>query len=307
MRSSTRRWTPIRSFTAQRPALAALGGAIAIAFSAILVDLADVTPSTAAVFRCAYALPVLGLLALGERRHLGPPPARHRRLALVGGTLFAADLILWHHAIANVGAGLATTLANLQVVLVAIAAWALLGERPSARAAFAVPLVFAGAVLISGVLSENAYGADPALGALFGVLTALAYTGFILVLREAGRDLRRPAGPLFAATLVATFVAVAAGALLGEVDLAPSWPAHGWLVTLALTSQVVGWLLIAGALPRLPASLTSIVLTVQPVGSVALGVVLLGERPGALQLTGVVVIVAGIVIATRRVPSRALG
>jgi len=56
-----------------------------------------------------------------------------------------------------------------------------------------------------------------------------------------------------------------AGTLLGEVDLAPSWPAHGWLVTLALTSQVVGWLLIAVALPRLPASLTSVVLTVQPV------------------------------------------
>ena len=83
------------------------------------------------------------------------------------------------------------------------------------------------------------------------------------------------------------------------LDLMPSWPAHGWLVTLALTSQVLGWLLIAIALPRLPASLTSIVLTVQPVGSVVLGIVLLGEEPGPLQLAGVVVIVAGIVVATR--------
>jgi len=91
-----------------------------------------------------------------------------------------------------------------------------------------------------------------------------------------------------------------AGTLLGEVDLAPSWPAHGWLVTLALTSQVVGWLLIAVALPRLPASLTSVVLTVQPVGSVLLGVVLLGEDPATLQLVGVAVIVAAIVVATRR-------
>jgi drug/metabolite transporter (DMT)-like permease len=115
-----------------------------------------------------------------------------------------------------------------------------------------------------------------------------------------GRDLRRPAGPLFAATLVATLVAAVAGALLGDVDLAPSWPAHGWLVTLAVTSQVVGWLLIAVALPRLPASLTSVVLTVQPVGSVLLGVVLLGEDPAPLQLAGVAVIVGGIVIATRR-------
>ena len=110
----------------------------------------------------------------------------------------------------QIGAGLATTLANLQVVLVAIAAWALLGERPSARVVLCVPLVFAGAVLISGVIGEGAYGDNPALGALYGVLTAVAYTGFILVLREGSRDLRRPAGPLFSATLVATLVAIAA-------------------------------------------------------------------------------------------------
>ena len=252
------------------------------------------------MFRCGYALPLLGLLALGERRRFGPRPAGHWRYGAAAGTFFAADLILWHHAIADVGAGLATTLANLQVVLVAVAAWVLLGERPSARVAVAVPLVFGGAVLISGAIGEGAYGDDPALGALYGVLTAVAYTGFILVLREMGRDLRRPAGPLFEATLVATVVAIVVGALLGEVDLVPSWPAHGWLVTLALSSQVLGWLLIALALPRLPASLTSVVLTVQPLGSVVLGIILLGEDPAPLQLLGVAVIVAGIIVATRR-------
>jgi drug/metabolite transporter (DMT)-like permease len=284
---------------AQRPALAALAGALTIAFSAILVDLAAVSPSTAAVFRCAYAVPPLALLAYFERRRHGPPARGSWPRASLAGAFFAADLIFWHHAIGDVGAGLATVLANLQVVLVAVAAWALLGERPSSRIVVAVPLVFAGAVLISGVAGGDAFGDDPALGALFGVLTAVAYTGFILVLRDMGRDLRRPAGPLFAATLMATLVAAVAGALLGELDLAPSWPSHGWLVTLALTSQVLGWLLIAIALPRLPASLTSIVLTVQPVGSVVLGIVLLGEEPGPLQLAGVVVIVAGILVATR--------
>lgn len=191
-------------------------------------------------------------------------------------------------------------------MLVAVAAWALLGERPSARVVVAVPLVFTGAVLISGVIGEGAYGENPALGALYGVLTAVAYTGFILVLRQMGRDLRRPAGPLFAATLMATVVAAVAGALLGELQLAPTWPAHGWLVTLALTSQVLGWLLIGVALPRLPAALTSVVLTVQPVGSVLLGIVLLGEDPAPLQLAGVAVIVAGIVVATRRTAAKAV-
>ena len=139
---SSRRAPPIRNALTERPALAALAGAIAIAFSAILVELASVSPSTAAVFRCAYALPVLGLLALRERRRFGPPPPRHRRHAAIAGTFFAVDLILWHHAIDDVGAGLATVLGNLQVVFVALAAWALLGERPSRNVALAVPLVF---------------------------------------------------------------------------------------------------------------------------------------------------------------------
>ena len=114
--------------------------------------------------------------------------------------LFSADLITWHHSIANVGAGLATVLGNLQVVLVAFAAWAVLGERPERRIVVAVPVVFTGAVMIAGVLESGGYGRDPVLGTLFGVLTTLAYTGFILVLRQVNRDVRRPAGPLLDAT-----------------------------------------------------------------------------------------------------------
>ena len=46
-----------------RPVLAGVLGALVIAFSGILVRLAEVSPSTAAVFRCLWALPPLGLLA----------------------------------------------------------------------------------------------------------------------------------------------------------------------------------------------------------------------------------------------------
>jgi len=289
----------------ERPGLAAVAGALTIAFSAILVKLAEVSPSTAAIFRCAYALPVLGALALWEDRRFGPRPARDRRLAVPAGAFFAADLIFWHHAIADVGAGLATVLGNLQVVVIPFAAWALLGERIERRILLALPLVCSGVLLISGALETGAYGEHPLRGVLFGALTGLAYAGFILVLRHGSGDLRRPAGPLFDATAVATVAAVAAGLIAGEADLVPSWPAHGWLLTLALTSQVLGWLLITVSLPRLPAALTSVTLTIQPVGSVLLGVVLLGEAPTALQLAGVACILAGLVaIARRRAPAR---
>ena len=77
-------------------------GAAIIAFSGILVRLADVPPSTAAFYRCAYALPPLALLAAWERRRYGPRGRGQRALALLAGVFFTADLILWHHAIAAV-------------------------------------------------------------------------------------------------------------------------------------------------------------------------------------------------------------
>jgi drug/metabolite transporter (DMT)-like permease len=284
-----------------RPGAVAVAGALTIAFSAILVKLADVEPATAAIFRCLYALPALWLLASMEDRRHGPRPLRDRRLAIPAGIFFAADLIFWHHSIADVGAGLATVLGNTQVVVVPFLAWILLGERISTRLLASLPLVCIGVVLISGVLETGAYGDHPIRGVVYGVLTGLSYAGFILVLRRSGADLRRPAGTLFDATAVATVACVIAGLAVGEADLVPSWPAHGWLLLLALTSQVLGWMLITVSLPRLPAALTSVTLTIQPVGSVFLGVILLGEHPTGLQLAGVACIVGGLLtIALRR-------
>jgi drug/metabolite transporter (DMT)-like permease len=281
-----------------RPVLMAMAGATCIAFSAILVRLADVPPSTAAFFRCTYALPALALLAWWERHRFGPLASRALWLSLLAGIFFMGDLVFWHHAIAAVGAGLATVLGNVQVVIVPLAAWALLRERPAGRTLAAVPTVLLGVVLISGVVGANAYGSSPALGVLYGLLTAITYAGFLLVLRAGSSDLRRPAGPLFYATLSAALVTLPVGAGLGELELAPTWPEHGWLVLLALTSQVVGWLLIAAALPRLPAALTSVTLTLQPALSVVFGVILLDETPSEVQFLGVAVIIAGVVLAT---------
>ena len=72
-----------------RPRALAVAGALTIAFSAILVKLADVSPSTAAIFRCLYAVPVLAWLAWREDRRLGPRPRHDRALAGVAGVFFA--------------------------------------------------------------------------------------------------------------------------------------------------------------------------------------------------------------------------
>jgi drug/metabolite transporter (DMT)-like permease len=174
----------------------------------------------------------------------------------------------------------------------------LLGERPGRRVVTAVPIVFAGAVLISGVLEKGAYGDDPVRGTLFGIATTIAYAAFILILRQMNADIRRPAGPLFDATLTSAIASIAVGEAYGAVDLTPDWPSLGWLILLGVSSQVVGWLLISISLPRLPAALTSVLLLIQPISAVALAALILGEDPSPVQIAGVVVILAGVVWAT---------
>jgi drug/metabolite transporter (DMT)-like permease len=282
----------------ERPILAALTGAVAISFSGILYRVAHVSPSTGAVFRCLYAVPPLLLLAKLEDRRYGPRPLKQRALAWLAGVFFAVDLIAWHQAIEGVGAGLATVLGNLQVVLVGLLAWAILRERPSNRSLAAIPVALVGVVLISGVLEQEAYGRNPGLGVAFGILTAASYAGFLLILRESNRDLRRPAGPLFDATLVAGLTCIPIGLVIGNLDWTPGWPAQGYLLLLALSSQVLGWLLISITLPRLPAALTSVLLTFQPVLTVLFAWAILDESPSALQLGGVALVLCGLLIVS---------
>lgn len=285
--------------------LAAVLGAMVISFSAILVRLAEVSPSTAAFFRCAYALPVLALLAWRESRRYGPRTLRERVPLWIAGVMFAADLTFWHHSIEAVGAGLATVLGNIQVVLVGLLAWVALGERPDNRSLASIPVVFTGVILISGVVGGGAYGDDPLLGVVYGVLTAITYALFILILRQGNADIRRPAGPLFDATLSGAVFSAIGGIVVGDIDWVPDLEAQAWLVLLALSSQVLGWLLISVSLPRLPAVLTSIVLMLQPVTTVFLGAVILAEAPSAVQLLGVAIVILGVAFATLKPRERA--
>jgi drug/metabolite transporter (DMT)-like permease len=291
-----------------RPVVAAVAGALCISTSAIVMKLAGASPSATALGRCGFALPVLAVLTWLERRRRRASGAaamsgRGRWLARLAGVFLAGDLILWSHSITDIGAGLATVLSNLQVLIVPLFAWLLLGERPRRSLLIAAPVMLFGLVLVGGIATGGGYGADPGLGVVFGVGVGVLYSGYILLLRRAAAadGPGDGGGPvveaLFEATAGAAATAIVLGLLLRDFRLGPAWPALGWLVVLALTSGVLGWLLITMSLPRLPAWLVSALLLVQPAGSVLLGAVFLRERPSLAQLGGVAAMLAGVLIA----------
>ena len=94
---------------------------------------------------------------------------------------------------------------------------------------------------------------------------------------------------------------LAAGVLFdAQFSLGLTWPEHGWLLALALTAQVAGWLLIAAALPRVPALETSVLLLIQPMATVVWALVIFSEYMSVLQWLGVALVLGGVAALTLR-------
>src|SRR5215469_1994377 len=286
--------------SARRPLLVAALGAASISSAAILVTLARTDAVTTAFFRCALALPVLVPLAVLERRGLGRRPARSRVIAGVAGLFLAVDLVLWNHAIADVGAGVATVLGNLQILFVAAFAWLALHERPQRRLVVMLPVVLTGVVLVSGMLGGGrGAGLHPAAGIVFGVATSAAYACFLIILRTAAGQSQHVAGQLADATAGAAVGSLAIGLVLGGLQFDVPWTDLRWLLALAVISQSAGWLLITSSLPRLPAAVSSLVLLLQPAGALLLADVVLRERPAVVQVAGAALVCLGVVASSR--------
>jgi drug/metabolite transporter (DMT)-like permease len=281
------------------PVLLATLGAACISASAVLIKLANTGPATAAFYRCFFALPLLAVLAVLEQRRRGPRPWRARCGAVFAGLFLAIDLVLWNHAIADVGAGIATVLGNLQVLFVAAAAWALFHERPARRFLLALPVVLVGVVLVSGLVGTTQRGLHPLAGIEYGIGTSIAYACFLLILRQATKGAPHVAGPLAEATLGCAVGALLLGVAFGGLALRIPLASLGWLFVLAMTSQTAGWLLITSSLPKLPAAISSLLLLLQPAASIVLAAVVLAERPSPVQLGGAVLVVGGVLMATR--------
>jgi drug/metabolite transporter (DMT)-like permease len=173
-------------------------------------------------------------------------------------------------------------------------------------------LALAGAVVVglsdacggAGCPSGQAFWQGRAFGGdLLAALGALAFAIYLVV----GRALRATVS--LTSYIFTTYATAAAllGLVLWQARLpltGYSPPAYVWLTLLALVPQLVGHSAFNWALKYLPATLISVALLGEPAGSIVLAAVLLHEVPGPLELAGCVLILAGIVLATRPAQTR---
>jgi drug/metabolite transporter (DMT)-like permease len=240
-------------------ALRVIGGAVCTSVSAGFAKLSGASAGTTAFLRCAIALVVLVPLAMREWRRAGPRPWRLVRWDLIAGLLLGIDYVFWVASIYDVGASIATVLINIQVVVFPALSRIFLGTPLSGRFVATVPVLLAGVVMASGTVGIAEPGTDPVGGIVFGTIAGVAYGGYLFFMRLGGGE-RHTVFPVCASTATAGLAALVFGGLWTGIDLSLGLPSWLWLTALALVGQVLAWLLIAGALPRLAPHVSAILL-----------------------------------------------
>ncbi|WP_448578373.1 DMT family transporter [Thermaurantiacus sp.] len=272
------------------PLAALVVGSSLLAFGPLLVRLADVAPVASAFWRMALAAPVLLAFALWQKP--GPLAQLPWGLGLLAGAFFAADLAVWHAGIVRTTTANATLFANTTAFM--LAGWGLvvLKERLAWRRHGPLALAGLGALLL---LSQSAEAsARHVVGDLLSLAAAAFYTFYLLVImRMRGRH---PTATVIAiATLSSALLLLPAALAAGTF-----WPTD-WrpVAALAVSSQLAGQGLMVFASGRLPASVLSLGLLIQPLVSAAAGMLVFGERLGPLELAGAALILAALLLVRR--------
>ena len=254
MASTTNQYSPI---------VHVLCGAFLISFSSVFVKLAHVSPTASGFYRVGFGAIFLFLGVL-IKREFNVVGLKQLLLIAFCGLTFALDLYFWHESIFYIGPGLATLLGNFQVFLLAAVGIIFLGESAKLRFLIAIPLAISGIFFIVGGNWGN-LTVDYKTGIYFALLTALCYTVFLLTLRK----IQQERGQSF--FLLLMLVSLASAAYLGlkmvytgDSFTIPDSQSLLALLGLGLSSQTVGWILIATAMPKIPASLTGLALLLQP-------------------------------------------
>lgn len=284
----------LKKIIGANPIIMVLAGAFLISFSAVWVRLTNVPPATSAFYRVFFGFLFLAPIAF-RAGELGRLPARLLRPAMLCGLAFALDLYFWHASIGYIGPGLATVLGNFQVFFLAACGFFFFGEVLKARYLIALPLAFFGLFLVIG-FDWHSLPQSYRTGVLYGFLTALCYTIYLLILRKIQSDegLHSRYSPMM---LVSLFTACCLALWLlasGTSFAIPSIADGIYLLNLGLFSQAIGWVMIANGLPKIRPSFTGLILLLQPSLSFIWDVLFFSRPTAPVQWIGIIITLTAI-------------
>lgn len=263
------------------------------------VKLVNVPPTTSGFYRaiiggCALAL---FLVATGRRVDFSK---RAWIILSMSSVFFALDLWFWHRSIIYIGPGLATLLANFQVLFMMLAGLLLLGQRPRPIQIVAVPLALLGLALIIGV-DWRSLPEDYRLGVVFGLLTAVMYAGYLLTMREVRTQssYRLPAREVAVISLGSAALLAVSAFAEGQSLSIPTYADAAWLVAYGILSNCLGLLFIASSLPQVSPTEAGLALLLQPTLSFVWDIVFFARPLTAVEFAGAVIALIAIYLGSR--------
>ena len=294
--------TPLQGASQNPRALhwaALIAGNVALALGPWSVRLADSGPVSAGFWRLVLALPIIWLIALSARQPVLGVPRRTAWLVALGAIAFALDLASWHIGIERTRLANAPLFGNAGSIILMV--WGLIAARraPSGREGVGVFAAITGAGILLGRSME--ISATTFIGDLFCLAAGIFYAFYLLPAQRA----RAVLGSWFVLLLVSL---TAAPILLGMAIAAgePVLPgAAGWtpILVLALSSQVIGQGLLVFSLRNFPPLVIGMALLTQPAIAATVGWLAFGELLEPLDIFGMVLVGAALVLA--RAPGKA--
>ena len=284
----------------------AVFGTLGFAFKAILIKLAyaaaPVDAITLLALRMLYSAPFFVAMAWWAGRGAAPV-GRRDWLAILGlgfvGYYLAS--LLDFMGLRYVTASLERLVLYLYPTMVVLLSAMFLAKPVTRRAIAALLLSYAGIALV--FRHDAAIAGDATATLIGGALVFGSAFCYAIYLVAAGGVIGRIGSTRFIALamLVSTAFVLAHFALarpLGALDVPPS--IHGLSLAMAIGSTVVPTWLVAEAIRRLGANRTSLVGSLGPVFTIALGALMLDEPLHAIQLAGAALVLGGVAIITMR-------
>ena len=244
--------------------------------------------------RFAIAAAVLLVLARARRERL--PRGRTLLVLLaLGGVGYVGMSLCYFFALERISAGLTSLLLYFYPALVVVLGGLVLRNRPRPAALGCVAVATVGTVLTIGPVEGG-----QTLGVLLGLGSALVYATYILVSSRV-----EGVGPFATSAVVLLAGAVVMGAL--AVVTRPQLPeAAGAWIALGGVGLIGGALAVTtffAALALLGPSDTAVISTVEPVVSIGVAAIVLGERLGPVQVAGGVVVLLAVGVLARLRPA----
>jgi drug/metabolite transporter (DMT)-like permease len=237
----------------------------------------------------AIALP----FAIWTGRFAFSMAARDRGLASISGLFLAADLVFWNNAILRTSVMEATVLVMMFPLIVAVAEIFIFARRLSTK------LIIGGLIALAGTLvitSGKGPGHHDLVGDIMALAAAFFYAASLLLSAQLCQR-NEASGVTFWVILGA-----AAGTLpfaFGEAVLLPS--SGGGLAYLSVYGLLTygSYALYNSALSKLPTTLVAISGYGQPIIASGLAAIFLNEIPSWTSFLGALIIVSGLILATK--------